>query len=227
MVDVIEAIPVTGIYLTDVFDRVYRGMCPHSREIEVRLINPGTCEDWDQYDHAQRCANERVRNAIADQSLTPLIYVDGISLKLPHEGWEIIGQFATGIGSNFVRPNDPINPGPRTDVDGKPHAVFMDRTEFDGWFNTIFPAQVRLAEEVVPETRRGGKKKGDGSYDPLDQPLLEEITTLLRENKAASVQEAARMVAPMAHGAGTPDSKATRLRRAYKKFRARQIPIAP
>jgi hypothetical protein len=223
----VDAIPVTGIYLTDVFDRVYRVMCPHWRDIEVRLINPGTREDWDKYDHAQRSANERVRNAIADQSLTPLIYVDGTSLKLPHEGWEIIGQFATGIASNFVGPNDPINPGPRTDgVDGKSHAVFMNGDQVERWLPSIFPEQdhgdaaatLPSPEKVVPELRRGRKKKGDGAYDALDQPRIAEMAALIRDKKAASPEQAARMVAARAFGDGSPESKADRLAKRFRKL---------
>ena len=65
----------------------------------------------------------------------------------------------TGIDLNFVGPNDPTNPGPRTDIDGKRHAVFLDTAHFDRWFNSIFPAQGRQAEEVAPEPHREEKER--------------------------------------------------------------------
>ena len=51
-----------------------------------------------------------LRSAFTDGSLTPLVYRLGAPEKLPREGWELRGQFATGITSNFVAPNDPSTP---------------------------------------------------------------------------------------------------------------------
>ena len=138
MVDAVEAIPVTGIFLTDAFDRVFRATIPHWRDLQARLSNPGSREDWDDHDHAERRANAATRKPFTDGLLTPSIYRNGVSERLPREGWELRGQFETGITSNFVAPDDPMNPGPRTDVDGQRHAVFTDSIEFDGWFNSIF-----------------------------------------------------------------------------------------
>lgn len=233
MKDAAEEIAPGAISLVDAYERVFRAMNP-----EARPGYPRTPLEWDEHDYAELCANEVLRNGLANGALKPLVCLNGVSREISRDGWKIPGQFPrqdwmpdcfpqTGINSNFVGPNDPTNPGPRTDIDGKRHAVFLDTAHFDRWFNSIFPAQGRQAEKVTPEPHRGRKKKGDGSFDALDQPLLEEIATLLREKKAASVQEAARMVAAKAHGAGTLDSKATRLRRAYKRFLARQEAIAP
>jgi hypothetical protein len=230
MVDTVQAIPLTGIYLTDAFDRVFCAMNP-----EARPRYPRTHVEWDEHDYAELCANEVLRNAIADGSLTPLVLRKGKPQRLPRDGWKILGQFPrqdwlpncfpqTGIYSNFVGPNDPTNPGPPTGRNGKRREVFFDHGEFDGWFQAIFPARcsqsshaaVPPVQEVVPSPRRGGKKIGDGSHHELDQPLLEEMNLLRREGKAASDHEAARMLAATAHGAGTPESKARRLGRRYK-----------
>jgi hypothetical protein len=226
MVDAVEAIPVTGIFLTDAFGRVFRATTPHWRDLQARLSNPGSREDWDDHDHAERCANEVLRNAFTDGSLTPLVHRHGSPQRLPREGWELRAQFETGIASNFVTPNDPMNPGPRTGKDGERHAIFIDRGEFDQWLQSIFPMQdQRLAvsnsaplPEVVPSHPRGGKKKGDGSYDALDQPRIAEMAALIRDKKAASPEQAARMVAEQAFGDGSPESKADRLAKRFRKL---------
>jgi hypothetical protein len=64
--------------------------------------------------------------------------------------------------------------------------------------------------------KRRGKKKGAGSFEELDLPLLEEMALILKGGKAASSEEAARKVAHKAHGGGTPKSKAERLGRRYR-----------
>jgi hypothetical protein len=44
------------------------------------------------------------------------------------------------------------------------------------------------------------------------------MKSLLRKRKAASPEEAARLVADRAHGSGTPDSKIDRLAKRYRKI---------
>jgi hypothetical protein len=58
----------------------------------------------------------------------------------------------------------------------------------------------------------------------LDAPLLLEMRQLLSEGKAASAEEAARQVASRAHGGGTPESKAERLARRFRKEEAQSPP---
>jgi hypothetical protein len=62
-----------------------------------------------------------------------------------------------------------------------------------------------------------GRRKGQGSYEPLDQPLVLKMEQLLIEKKVASPEAAARMVAREAHGSGTEDSKAERLAKLYRR----------
>ena len=65
--------------------------------------------------------------------------------------------------------------------------------------------------------RRGGRKKGSGSYDKLGAPLLNEMHVLIENDKAVSINEAAGQVASKAKGASTFESKVTRLSKKYKK----------
>jgi hypothetical protein len=220
------------LYLLDAYERVYRAMNPHYRQLQARLDNPGTCKSWDEHDYSELCANEVLRNAIEDGSLTPLVHRKGKPRQLPRKGWKIPGQFPrqdwmpncfpqTGIYSNFVGPNDPTNPGPPTGKNGKLREVFFNRNEFDCWLRSVFPhvdtavEVVPVLEKMVPSPRRGGKKKGDGSYKNVDAPLQREMKSLIQQGKATSVRAAARLVVGNAHGAGTEASKVDRLAKGY------------
>jgi hypothetical protein len=50
----------------------------------------------------------------------------------------------------------------------------------------------------------------------MDAPLLAEMKRLLNEGKAASPQEAAKHIAPKAHGHATLENKTDRLARRYR-----------
>lgn len=67
-----------------------------------------------------------------------------------------------------------------------------------------------------PQTR--GRKKGSGSYDGQDAPLLEKMRRLIVSEKVVSVEAAARKVAHNAFGTSDEASKRDRL---AKKFRSR------
>jgi hypothetical protein len=71
---------------------------------------------------------------------------------------------------------------------------------------------------VLTKGRNGpGRKKGQGSYERLDQQLFSKMKELIAAMKAASPEEAARMVALEAHGSGSIESKTARLARRYRK----------
>jgi hypothetical protein len=50
-------------------------------------------------------------------------------LKLSLDGWDELGEFENGITANFVGPDDPLNRGPNTVVEGKRRPVFLIRSE--------------------------------------------------------------------------------------------------
>ena len=74
------------------------------------------------------------------------------------------------------------------------------------------------SEAATPKKR--GRKKGDGSYATIDLPLLEEMKELILSHRAASPEEAARMLAEKAFGSGSLESKAERLAKRYRETRA-------
>ena len=69
--------------------------------------------------------------------------------------------------------------------------------------------------------KKRGRKKGDGSYAAIDLPLLSEMKELILSHRAASPEEAARMLAEKAFGPGSLESKAERL---AKRYRERERP---
>ena len=71
--------------------------------------------------------------------------------------------------------------------------------------------------EAATPKMRGRKKKGDGSYANIDLPLLDEMKELISSHRAASPEEAARMLAKKAHGSGSEESKAERLAKRYRE----------
>jgi hypothetical protein len=78
------------------------------------------------------------------------------------------------------------------------------------------PAQAEAPADHGP-VRGRGRMKGQGSFEHADQPFISRMRELIADRKATSPEEAARMVAPEAHGNGTPESKATRLGKLYRK----------
>jgi hypothetical protein len=71
------------------------------------------------------------------------------------------------------------------------------------------------SEAATPKKR--GRKKGDGSYATIDLPLLDEMKELILSHRAASPEEAARMLAKKAHGSGSQESKTERLAKRYRE----------
>lgn len=67
---------------------------------------------------------------------------------------------------------------------------------------------------ATPKPR--GRKPGDGSYRSLDLPILDEMKELINSRRAASPEEAARLLAVKAHGAGSLESKTERLAKRYR-----------
>jgi hypothetical protein len=77
-------------------------------------------------------------------------------------------------------------------------------------------AEQATKQEAAPPPGRG-RKKGAGSYAAIDLPLLNEMKELILSRRAASPEEAARMLAKKAHGFGSEESKTERLAKRYRK----------
>jgi hypothetical protein len=141
--------------------------------------------------------------------------------QLTCEGWENVGFAENGISANFVSPDDLMNPGPAAEIDGVRYPVFFLRDEFEKFVRLAFGSAESPPD--VPDSgaplRRRGRQKGQGSFEVVDLPILNEMKDLISARKAASPEEAARVLADKAHGAGTIESKSARLAKRYRKRR--------
>ena len=100
--------------------------------------------------------------------------------------------------------------------------IFVTRESLDRCIAALTaPRQIESApagpappEAMAPKPR--GKKRGDGSYAPLDEPILDEMEALISGRVVASADAAAKRLASKAHGGGSIEAKATRLAKAYR-----------
>jgi hypothetical protein len=157
MVESNDPIPAEGIYLLDAFEYLFRAMNPNWRELEDRCNEPAIEVTLDidsneemnrhlqdeaflEYDLAQLSANKWLRSHIGDGSITAFIRdpSNDKSLQLSRQGWENVGFDQSGISSNFVSPDDLLNPGPDAEINGSHRPVFLLRDEFRKCVQTAF-----------------------------------------------------------------------------------------
>jgi hypothetical protein len=126
----------------------------------------------------------------------------------PRPAYEPISD---GLDFDYVPdPYDAHFSGPHgTLIDGAYRPVFFWRDDFDRWFAKVFGAR---------EGGRRGRRPGSGSYERRDEPLLKEMRKLIEDGNAKSPHEAACKVAGSAKGAGTVESRVTRLAKRYGKM---------
>jgi hypothetical protein len=78
-------------------------------------------------------------------------------------------------------------------------------------------SSVALADAPPDGKRRRGRPKGSGSYEAVDEPLIDEMREAIEANPAVSPTAAAACVADRAPGGGTPESKVKRLAQRYSE----------
>jgi hypothetical protein len=150
MVDASEAIPEEGIFLVDAFEYVFRTMTPNWRDLKDRLRDPGTQDAWIAFDGAQLEANKWLRDRIGERSITACICGPNSQLRqLTCEGWENVGFAENGISANFVSPDDLMNPGPDTEIDGVRCPVFFLRDEFEKFVTSAFDSAVAFSSRPI------------------------------------------------------------------------------
>jgi hypothetical protein len=109
--------------------------------------------------------------------------------------------------------------------------IFVTRESLRQCLAALAPQPGSAADGLEPEStskaaaprKSPGRKRGDGSFAELDRPILDEMEKLISLHQAASPEEAARMLAGKAHGAGTPESKAERLAKRYRTGRLNSV----
>ena len=98
--------------------------------------------------------------------------------------------------------------------------LHYDHWAFERWQRGEFEADA-AAQTLSLSARANssrGRKPGDGSYDEVDQPLLDEMQELIKRGKAVSPEAAARLVAHKAFGKATFESKVDRLAKKYRRY---------
>jgi hypothetical protein len=236
MADSGRSIPKKCIALTDGFDRVFNAVNANLDqlyddldaaemnviELELEQDQKGDGLDFrliearDQrsfalkmWDNAQRKAHQLFRTALVEQKLTTYIQdpETGDMVKLAASGWALPDWCSSSfISSNYVDPRDLDNPGPAdATIRGVRQPVFFRTDEFNHWFTQEFGSG-----------HRSGRPKGSGSFVTTDMPLIHEMRALMDSNKAKSIWDAARKVAPRAAGGGEESAKQKRLDNLYR-----------
>ena len=86
-------------------------------------------------------------------------------------------------------------------------------TSFGRTFKEIRPQH----SSVVLNKRHTGRPPGSGSFEMVDRSLIEEMRRQIESGAAKSALDAAGKVVDRAKGAGTIESKLTRLAKRYRK----------
>jgi hypothetical protein len=157
MKDADDAIPPEGISLLDAFEHLYQAMHPNWKELEAGCADPALELRWGvksskelnrhladeaflAYDRAQLETNRWLRGRIGEGSIAAFIRdpSNNESRRLPLDGWENVGLAQSGITSNFVSPDDILEPGPDTELRGARRPVFFLKNDFLKLVQTSF-----------------------------------------------------------------------------------------
>jgi hypothetical protein len=96
---------------------------------------------------------------------------------------------------------------PSVVVRGAYRPIFLWKEEFERWLKRTFGYKKHA----------GGRPVGSGSWQDADQALILKMHRLFKSGAAKSANDAARVVSSEAPGAGTPESKQSRLAKRYRR----------
>jgi hypothetical protein len=109
---------------------------------------------------------------------------------------------------DFADNEDSCVHNPNTLIRGAYRPVFLWKRDFEQWFNETF------GHKKHP----GGRPAGSGSWQDADRALIMKMNSLIKRHAAKSPNDAARLVASEAAGAGSLGSKQSRLAKGYRKL---------
>jgi hypothetical protein len=176
MNDANDPIPADAISLVDAFDYLFRAMTANWKELEERCnepvialalnLNENSNEEMNrqlmgdafpEYDQALLKANIWLRSCIGNGGITAFIRdpLHDKQLQLQRQGWDDVGFCRSGISSNFVAPNDLMDPGPDSEIDGFRRPVFFMRNDFEKLIALAFGSGDPLAPDQGFRSRRG------------------------------------------------------------------------
>lgn len=122
----------------------------------------------------------------------------------------------------WTRPTEKMLQERLLNNDDMPRGLEVDRHQLEDVIAERWPELAHMQTAHVISKKGGkanptkGRPIGSGTYAKSDAPLLLEIGDLLETGIARSVHQASMMVAERALGGGTIESKARRLRNAYR-----------
>ena len=218
-----DPIPAKAILLADAFDWAFEKIYA-SPEIlttlgefqEILKLNRECEEGMGQYEEGSdldRAATIFFRNHlyvgnllayIRDPETGDILQLDQFDWRMGHNGfWPLrlprrVDSFAT---------NGDAVPNPNTFLRGAYRPVFLWRDEFERW----------LKKTLGHQKHGGGRPTGSGSWQVADEPLVDEMDSMIKTGKAKSPNDAARLLADRASGSGTLVSKQSRLAIRYRK----------
>ena len=228
-----DPIPVNAIRLTDAYERVLDAVDAHpeilpefdvdllellakSRDKEREIQDPDVFDkELEEFWYRKKEVNIFLRKQLEEKKLVACVRdpETGDILQLSSDGWipdRWTDEIPSGIWSDYVHPDDYEYLGPPgTLIRGALRPVFLQRADFDRWFETTCKSRVHKGR---------GRPVGSGSWLAADQQLVKKMRSLIKANEAKSIRHAATLVADEAKGGGSFESKVSRLARRYKEF---------
>jgi hypothetical protein len=202
--------PEDTIFVSEAFNRVYQALNPDFQILKERL-NPASTyyaafqekdakdranlEAWNNYDNAQRRANEWLREKLSQGSLTALVRDpdNDRCLKYNRHRWASMSVFETGIADDFFGPDgDTFQSGPNTAIRGERRPVFFDRKEFDNVVREIATPDGDTAahpDESAPTASKARPKQQQQVLDIYQQLFPNGYTGLAQMRDNAIISE--------------------------------------
>lgn len=163
---------------------------------------------WDAREDAIRAAGERLQQAVSDGSLVAYVSLPRIDTlyRVPLDYWDN-GFHDLLAGTIFSFPSEGRVP---SEFDNRPVLIMQDA--FSCWASR----SDRHVVEAPKLKRSRGRPRGSGSYATADRPLHDEMRRLIASGEAFSPHDAAMKVADQAVGAGTFESRVSRLTKWFR-----------
>jgi hypothetical protein len=175
--------------------------------VAVSLAEQLKAQTTEAIERFKRVKNDFARLAESEELLTAYRSIDGGEQAVIPRVWWNTEIIQNRFANCQIDPTSPFN----------------NQVQGSAWIYVSRASLERLVSREPPldmvkdrsEAKRG-RRKGTGSFEKLDRPILDEMRTMLLSGKFASPEEAARKFANKAHGNGTIESKAERLARRYR-----------
>jgi hypothetical protein len=194
-----DPLPRDAIRLSDAFELYCRAVTPEVIGIETELaVATEDCEKhggsegrqerlnqaFDALDASRKIAEKSFR--VAADRPTALIRdpKNHEILKLDHRSWDEKANFGiVGFHEDFVDPDDLMQPGPHTYLNGALRPVFFEEHDFHEWLRSLRPAKEvavpgdlddevgAIAAPTIPQSKSRAGRKRIFDWDAMEQTL--------------------------------------------------------